>query len=334
MAMLRLLKKSLLTISAREASFERRNFDTRDSPARANLEEVLRVFISGYNLTLEIPDYELLAQRLEEDYDEHFVGFAFEGAGMCCALLDLLAPRKTSRLRAFTDTAGHKHDYIATVGAGFAIARLPYGLRVLDRYTAKLDPPVSWCVLDGYGFHQGVFHHRLFVDQCKAPPATLADYGKQLFDAGVGRSLWWVKGASPLLIRQAIDRFPEARRSELWHGVGVACTYAGGVGEEVLLHLLELSGRYQADFLSGIPFAARMRQKGGNASPATDLACRLLLKTTADQAADLLVKYLDELSAKWTGTQMDLGRKGYTLIREQVTRGFQFDGEKMALAFQ
>jgi hypothetical protein len=330
--MFRLLKKSLLTISPNEASFERRKFDNLESPARDSLEEVLRVFIRGYNLTLEIQDYELLARTLEKEFDSHYAGFAFEGAGMCCALLDLLLPRNPSRLRSFTDTAGRKHDYIATVGAGFAVARLPYGLRAFERYAEKLDPLVAWCVLDGYGFHQGVFQHRLFVDECKEPPATLADYGKQLFDSGIGRSLWWVKGASPLLIRQSIDRFREARRSELWHGVGIACAYAGGVGEDVLIELLEQCGRYQKDFLSGVPFAARMRQKGENASPSTDLACSLLLKMTCDEAANLLVKYMDELSAKWTGTQKDLGRKGYMLIRERVTRRFDLDDNELAVA--
>jgi len=332
--MFSLLKKSLLKISPTEASFERRGFDCLDSMARANLEEVLRVFIHGYNLTLEIQDYELLASRFEDDFDQHYAGFAFEGAGMCCALLDLLAPRKTSRLRDFTDTAGRKHDYIATVGAGFAVARLPYGLRALDRYMEKLDPMVAWCVLDGYGFHQGVFHHRVFINECKEPPAALADYDKRLFDSGIGRSLWWVKGASPLLIRQTIDRFREARRGELWHGIGVACTYAGGVGEGSLTDLLELSGKYQADFLSGIPFAARMRQKGENSSKSTELACNLLLNMTSDQAANLLIKYMDEIAEKWTGTEKELGRNGYMLIRERVTQGFQFEMKGMAVAFQ
>ena len=88
------LKKSLFTLSPQEASFERRNFDCVESMARASLEEILRVFISGYNLTLEIPNYELLAQRLDLTFDSHHVGFAYEGAGMCCALLDLLATRE------------------------------------------------------------------------------------------------------------------------------------------------------------------------------------------------------------------------------------------------
>ena len=119
----------------------------------------------------------------------------------------------------------------------------------------------------------------------------------------------------------------------MWHGVGVASAYAGGAGEEALMELLELSGRYRADFLSGVPFASRMRQRGENASPSTDLACRVLLKMTADQAADLLVRYLDEISAAWTGTQKELGRRGYMLVRERVTHGFQFEEEEMAIAF-
>jgi len=327
------LKKSLLAISPREASFERRKFENLDSMARADLEEVLRVFISGYNLTLEIQDHELLAQKLETIFDSHHVGFAFEGAGMCCALLDLLAPRRVSRLRTFTDAAGRKHDYIATVGAGFAVARLPYGLRVLDRFSEKLDPMIGWCILDGYGFHQGVFHHQSFVDECKDPPGGLSDYGKQLFDAGLGRSLWWVKCASPGRICQSIDRFPQTRRSEMWHGVGVASAYAGGVGEDALMELLELSGTYRTDFLSGVPFAARMRQKGENASPSTDLACRSLLKMTADQAADLLVRYLDETAAGWTGTEKELGRRGYMLVRERLTHELEVEENEKALAF-
>ncbi|HEX8136704.1 MAG TPA: DUF1702 family protein [Pyrinomonadaceae bacterium] len=327
------MKRMVFGLSPAEASFERRGFECDDAGVRSHLEEILRTFIAGYNLTLETPGFELLAERLEREFDRHHVGFAFEGAGMCAALLDLLAPRRTSRLRELTDGAGREHDYIATVGAGFAVARLPYGLRVWDRYAEKLDPMVAWCVLDGYGFHQGIFHRRPFVEERREPPARLPRYGKQLFDAGLGRSLWWSKGASPVLIRKSIERFPEPRRGEMWHGVGVACAYAGGVKEAALLELLELAGPYRADFLSGLPFAARMRQKGGNASPVTDLACRLLLNRTTDGAADLVARSLEEITATWTGTERELGTKGYMLVRGRVTELFQTEAKETALAF-
>jgi enediyne biosynthesis protein E3 len=331
--MLSALKRMVLALSPTEASFERRGFECDTAATRFHLEEILRTFIAGYNLTLETPRFELLAQRLEREFDSHHVGFAFEGAGMCAALLDLLVPRKVSRLRELTDGAGRQHDYIATVGAGFAVARLPYGLRVWERYAAKLDPMVAWCVLDGYGFHQGIFHRRPFVEECKEPPVRLPLYGKQLFDAGLGRSLWWSKGASPVLIGKSIDRFPEPRRAEMWHGVGVACTYAGGVQEAALLELLELSGSYRADFLSGLPFAARMRQKGANASPVTDMACGLLLRRTTDSAAELVVRALDEITAAWPGSERELGSRGYMLVRERLTAAFQTEAKETALAF-
>jgi enediyne biosynthesis protein E3 len=325
--MLHSLKQVVFRLSPKEASFDRRGFESADAMIRSSLEEILRVFIAGYNLTLQIRGHELLVQKLEDEFDSHHVGFAFEGAGMCCALFDLLAPCGTSRLREFTDTVACKHDYITTVGAGFAVARLPYGLRVLDRYNEKLDPMVAWCIPEGYGFHQGFFHHRSFVEECKEPAGAWAPYARQLFDSGIGRSLWWVKGGSPGRIKQAINRFPQPRRGEMWHGVGIASSYAGGVAEPGLLELLELSGVYRADFLSGIPFSARMRQKGANPSAATNLACRALLKGTVDQAADLIVQHLGEISEKWKGTQRELGINGYILVRQRLTQGFQVEAE-------
>jgi len=329
MSMFDSLKRNLFTITPEEASFQRREFECDDERVRLHLEEVLRVFISGYNLTLRIPDHEQLVKRFETDFDKHQIGFAMEGAGMCCALFDLVAPRRTSRLREFTEAEGRDHDYIATVGAGLAVARLPYGLRVMDRYTKRLDPMLAWCVIDGYGFHQGIFHHPLFVKECKDPPPSLAGYARLLFDSGLGRSLWWVMGASPKRITVAIDNFPEARRAEMWHGVGVGSSYAGGVEEEVLLELLELSGAYRADFRSGVTYAARMRQKGGNPSPATDLACKLLLQTTVDDAANLAVRCFREIADAWTGSPREMGTSGYVLVRQRLTRELQlWDIEK------
>ncbi len=205
------LKTALFAVSHQEASFEVHQFECSNPDVRSNLEAVLRVFIAGYNLALQIEDHKFLVQKLMHDFDSHHVGFALEGAGMCYAMFDLLIPRRTSSLRLFTDGVGCQHDYIATVGAGFALARVPWGLRFLNRFMEKLDPMVAWCVFDGYGFHQGIFHHRQFVEDCMSPPVDLPPYARQLFDAGLGRSLWWVKGALPVCIRRAIERFPEAR---------------------------------------------------------------------------------------------------------------------------
>lgn len=137
------LRSRLLGISTEEASFVKRGFPEPDPKMQPGLERVLKTFIEGYNLTLEIRDYDRLCEKLEREFDNHYVGFAFEGVGMCLCLLDLVTPGRGGRLRAFTDGPGRKHDYITTVGAGFAIIRLPWGLRKLNGYLRTLDPWVA-----------------------------------------------------------------------------------------------------------------------------------------------------------------------------------------------
>ncbi len=315
-------------LSPDAASFKRLGFDCPDASVRGHLEDILRVFVAGYNAALQLDDHEGVSRQLESTYDRHHVGFAFEGAGMGYALFDLLAPWSRSRLRAFTDGAGRRHDYIATVGAGFAVARVPWGIAVLPRYLQNLDAAVAWCVWDGYGFHQGIFHHERFLDPRGGPPAAVPAYARPLFDSGLARSLWWAAGASPARIARAIDRFPEARRAEMWCGIGVAAAYAGGVDEGILPELLERSGAYAVDFLSGLPFAARMRQKGENPSAWTERACRQLLDMTADEAADLIVRHVAEVSAAWEGREQDMREQGYARLRHRLRRACERQGNE------
>jgi hypothetical protein len=319
-------------LSPDAVSFDRRGIDCANPAVRASLEKILAVFVAGYNIALAARDDAIVAKQLTDTFDAHHVGFAYEGAGMCYALFDLLAPWSRSRLRRFTDGAGLKHDYIATVGAGFAVARVPWGGRLLNRYLHNLKATVAWCVIDGYGFHQGIFHPAWYTVECREAPARFPPYARQLFDSGVGRSLWWTQGASSARIAQAIDRFPQARRGEMWCGIGVAAAYAGGVEQHILDELLERSGAWRLDFLSGFPFAARMRQKGENASLWTERACKRLLGMSAGCAADLLVGHVDEVVVELNGHERALRERGYALLRRRL-RGLvgRTDSRKSAL---
>lgn len=280
------------------------------------LEFVLRCFIDGYNLAISSKSNEKLARKLDTDFDAHHVGFAYEGAGMALTVLDLLKLTKPSRLKSFVTEEGEKHDYIAMVGAGLAVARMRWAGGFTRSYFSSFDPLLSWCMPDGFGFHQGFFSPDKFVDHQENPPADFTPDARQLFDSGVGRSLWWTCGASPQRIAATIARFPEDRRAEMWCGIGVACAYAGGDDGTSLSALLELAGSYHADFLSGLPFAARMRQKAGNASPVTENACRKLLGQTADETADMAQRLLQEAEAT-LGDRV--GRDGYAFVRLHLT---------------
>lgn len=318
------LRRRLLAIPPRAVSSSELGFAPCDAAVRGRLEKVLATFVHGYNLSLSIDDPEELAAALRRELDDHHVGFAFEGVGLAYALRDLLAPwgpSRSSRLAAFLAGPGRDHDYIAAVGAGFAIARLPWGRRLWPSYTQKLDPLLAWCLPDGYGFHEGIFHPARYIEGRAEPPAFLPHFARQLFDSGLGRSLWWSRGAQPALIARAIDAFAPARRPEMWCGIGVAAAYAGGVGdrdEQVLAELSALAGPYRADFLSGVPFATRMRQKGGNPSPVTDRASELLLGMSAGEASDWIVETVERVVVDESVPREIRLRDSYLLVRQRL----------------
>jgi len=312
------IRTLLMGLKPEEALFELRGFDPTEPEVQLNLEKVIQIFIEGYNASLKLED-ETLIEFLDQNYDDHFVGFAYEGIGLYLGLLDLLLPKKDSRLNAFCTGVGAKHEYIISVGAGFALARVPFGAKRLKKYMKKLDPILSWCLADGYGFHEGIFKHEAYVDQQKEIPQALDSELHQLFNSGIGRSIWWVKGANPELIKRTIDQFPTERQAELWCGIGVACAYAGGIKKEQVPILLKLAGPYVSDFLSGIPFACRMRQRGENYSEWTNHISLAYLNCTLDEASDRVMEMMRKILEKLPLDEMQ-GVRAYLIIREELVK--------------
>jgi hypothetical protein len=281
---------------------------------------VVHTFIEGYNLALGEEDMVQLADRLDTAFSPAFVGFAYEGAGLYFAMADLLLPGSGSRLNTFTHSAARPNDFIVTVGAGFAIARVPFGMRRLESYQRRLDPMIGWCAADGYGFHQGFFHWKRFIEGRQAAPPSLSLQNRRLFDAGAGRAMWWVYGADPESIAHAISRFDEDRRPEMWAGIGTALAYAGAGPATPGSHLCDLAGPYHLDLLSGIPFAAHMRHKGGNPARFTEEVCAELLDLSVAETSALVVTELTTYLDSWQGSEQDKWDGCYMALRDQVKR--------------
>ena len=314
------LKSRLLDLSPKEASFARRGFPGFSSSSRAHLESVIITFIEGYNLAVATGDQVQLTSRLDSSFSPAFVGFAYEGAGLYFGLSDLLIPRSERRLREFTRSAAQRHDFITMVGAGFAIARAPLGLRRLESYQRTLDPMNAWCLADGYGFHQGFFHWQRFIEARQAAPEGLSLQNRRLFDAGVGRAMWWVFGADVASIASAISRFESDRQPELWAGIGTAIAYAGGGSSGASSLSLELAGPFRSDLLSGIPFAAHMRDKGRNSAEWTDEVCSTLLNLSVAETSGIIVTELKTYLDSWQGSEQDKWAGCYLALRDRVKR--------------
>jgi enediyne biosynthesis protein E3 len=283
-------RKRVLGLSPAEASFAKRGFVAGEEKARQRLEKIGVTFLSGYHAALEETAFVQLAHRLAT-VEPDLRGFAFEGAAMGLALLDCFTPWQTNRWRTFTERLATPHIYMMHVGLGWALARLRRGV---TSHLARLDPLRGWLVVDGYGFHEGYFGWPQYIER-QASPARLDGYERRAFDQGLGRSIWFVKGANVAAVARAIDAFPPARRDDLWSGVGLACAYAGGCDRTAVELLRAAANEHLPALAQGVAFAAKTRQCAANLNAHTETVCRLIWGESAAETAAITDAALKDL---------------------------------------
>ena len=277
----RLLKESL-KISPTETNFDRRGFYKNNSQSEKHLEKVGHTFLRGYHAAIKDEGLKTLEFELNQ-VELELRGFAFEGAGMGLALLDILTPWNKKRLQLYLEGFGSSHIYMVYVGVGWVLARLH---REIGKALQQLDPLLGWLAIDGYGFHQGYFHWPQSIENQQVPKA-ISGYAYRVFDQGLGRSLWFVKGADIDQICEAITNFSQERHADIWSGVGLACAYAGGVDVWAIKSLREVAKSYQPQLAQGAAFAAKARQRARNPAKHTELACEILCGLSAASAAEI-----------------------------------------------
>ena len=283
-------RRRFLGLSPSEASFAKRGFRASEENARARLEQIGITFLGGYHAALEETGFVSLAHRLAT-VDTELRGFAFEGAAMGLALLDCFTPWRKNRWRTFTERLAAPHVYMMHVGLGWALARLR---RSVTPHLAKLDPLLGWLVVDGYGFHEGYFNWPQYVEQ-RAIPVRLNGYEQRVFDQGLGRSLWFVKGADVAAVARAIDAFPATRRDDLWSGAGLACAYAGGCSQAAIGSLRVAANKHLPALAQGVAFAAKTRQRAANLNAHTENVCRVICERSAEEVAAITDAALQDL---------------------------------------
>jgi hypothetical protein len=159
---------------------------------------------------------------------------------------------------------------------------------------SQLHPLLGWLVVDGYGFHEGYFGWPRYIER-RALPDRLDGYERRVFDQGLGRSLWFVKGADVTAVASAIDAFPSSRHEDLWSGVGLACAYAGGCGRGAMESLRVAADGHLPALAQGVAFAAKTRQHAANLNPHTETVCRLICGHSAEALAAITDAALDDL---------------------------------------
>ena len=277
------ITSGILSISPIQAAFERRLRRYRTEPLRRRMEEIAEAFLAGYHTALEEDAAAQVARRLAAVAPERR-GFAAEGVGMGLALLDSLTPWRRDRLLGFAQGPGRDQAYMLHVGAGWALA---WPLASPQQMLARLDPVLGWMTLDGFGFYASFFRGRRTVVR-QLYPRRLWGRGREVFDIGIGRRLWFLDDPGIGSALDVVAAFPPSRRSALWSGLGEACAFGGGRDESALLALRRAAGPYLADLAQGVAFSAEVREQGGNPAPHTELACRTVCGMSAAEAAAIV----------------------------------------------
>jgi hypothetical protein len=294
----------LFGVDPAETGFAQRGFAATTPDRRDRLEQAGRHFAAGYNAAIRGADADLVLSDLNAVPLEQR-GFAFEGAGMGFALLDLLAPWRSRHFARFLAGAAGPHVYIAHVGAGWALART--SPRLAWRL-GPLDPLLGWLAFDGYGFHAGYFHPHRAIDRQRRPRG-LRGVARHVYDQGLGRSIWFARGADPAAVSATVAAFAPERRADVWSGVGLAAAYAGGADPADLADLAAAAGSWRPDLGQGAAFAAKARARAGNPAAHTQLACSTFCGMDAARAASLTDAALPAPRADDDGASFMLWRR-------------------------
>jgi hypothetical protein len=287
------LRRLAMTPSLAKVSFDRRGFPAAESDVTEHLEAVPHSVICGFEWGIDARSQWEVERRLRT-VDPELLGFAYEGVTMAFTVLDAMAGGRGHRTRDLLRGPGAPHIFLAYIGIGFAMARLPRPLWkkvVPDLSGSPYYPTMSWLAVDGYGFDRAYFDTRRWVDEQKVPAPYAwegsPDYFLRAVDQGIGRALWFIHGAQAADITTAVQSFASHRHPDLWSGVGLAAAFAGGSTAEGLAALRRDAAGCQAELAQGAVFAIRARSYAGLVPGHTQVAARALAGLSVEDAVAL-----------------------------------------------
>lgn len=301
-----------------EVTFAERGFPVVSSPGVRHLEAVPQAVVCGFEWGIDARDQWEVERRLDL-VDAELRGFGYEGATMAYVVRDAMGRRGT-RTRDLLRGPARRHIFLAYIGIGFAMARLPRPLWksvVPELPDDPYYPTMSWLAVDGYGFDRAYFDTSRWVDAQRVPKPYRwegsADYFARAVDQGIGRALWFVRGGRTADVAAAVRRFASHRQPDLWSGVGLAATFAGSSDAPGLAELRQAAGEDWTQLALGAVFAVKARDYAGLVPDYTTIACRALTDQDVDKAVAL---------ADATAVRTDGAEPAYELWRERIRAHF------------
>ncbi|MBL0308383.1 MAG: DUF1702 family protein [Bacteroidetes bacterium] len=204
-----------------------------------------------------------LTERLDA-YEQEFRSVAYEAASMCIAL------KAFPSWQEFLKFADDKHQTQIHIGLGWALAN--QSTDPTD-YLARTAPMSRYRVMDGYGYYEGIFRKRKSI--LNQERLVLKDEtALKTYDQGLGRSIWYLNQGDWEQTMKTLNTFSEKRKNDLFRGLGIAITYVGGMGVNILNEMRSSSGIYQTQMATGAAMAVVSRHTAGYIPEDTQHICR------------------------------------------------------------
>jgi hypothetical protein len=242
------------------------------------MEYIQKLFLDVEQTVEKIGDLNGIFDLLDKEAPE-FRSVAYESASMVIGIRDLCNKKMLDSWEEFRQACSKKHTFHIDIGLGWAFAKT--GISPAD-FLGPMKPVVKWMVFDGIGYYYGLFKGRNTIKN-KIIPEGIEKESLDGFDEGLGRRLWYMAKGDVNALIPVLQDFNEARHSNLWRGVGIACGYVGGNNENDLVYLLHSSGLHKNQFSRGIMLAAISRNSSNSITEDVKLACRIVCNKTIEE---------------------------------------------------
>ncbi|MEJ2885789.1 DUF1702 family protein [Actinomycetospora aeridis] len=294
------LRRRLLAPTEGDVTFAARGFPVTGGPAVRHLEAVPAAVVRGFRGTVDGSPLPQVAARAAAEPDP-LRGFHHEGAVMAACVVDAMdprgGPRGGTRARDLLTGPARDHVLLGWIGVGFALAKLPTAIwsrAVPDLDDVDHQAVLSALAVDGWAFDLAFFDPPRWLGRQERLPSVPwrgDDAGvPRVADQGVGRALWFFHGAEVPRVAAAVAAFAPDRHADLWAGVGLAATLAGGASADDLRRLAAAGA--PEDLALGAVLAARAAQDAaadtGTVPAHVTTGARALAGTSVPGGADLV----------------------------------------------
>jgi hypothetical protein len=226
-----------------------------------------------------IPDLISELERTERE----FLSVAYEGAAMGLALKDFSNSDDTHSNWFSFLSASKRHAPQVYIGLGWAVAQ--------EKRTGipALSPNMEFRVWDGCGYFDGIFRQRQTI-KGQNRLEYIPEKNYRGYDEGLGRSIWYICKGDETKVPEMIHPFSEERQSDLWRGIGIACSYVGGFEENALMDLMSSAGKHSAQLGIGAAMVAESRIEADCHTNDIELANRIFNSRSADESKKIILK--------------------------------------------